>query len=521
MKLSQLIKGLHLKSFGHSSGADPDIQSVHYDSREVLPNSLFVAIPGFKVDGHNFIEDAVARGAVAVATEQPVNTSVEVVQIASARESLPIIASRFFNHPSRKLQVVGITGTNGKTTTAYLIESIFQQAGFNTGVIGTINYRFAGRNYENPVTTPESLDLQKILDRMVQDGVTHAIMEVSSHAVDLFRIKACQFNVGVFTNFSQDHLDYHKNMNAYWACKKAFFTDYLGTGFSQDQATAILNINDSKGRELAAALPYQCVTVGHQPDAALQPQDIQQGPHGIRGRLTTSVEAVTFASTLSGAHNLENILCAAGVGTAYGLAPETIAKGIANLDRVPGRLEKIPDPGGRFIYVDYAHTPDALKNVLQALRAMSSKRIVCVFGCGGDRDPDKRPQMGAVAAKLCDLAIITSDNPRTEKPLGIISQIKQGLQAQNTYEYQAAELIHGFKRSGYTVEPDRRRAIHLAIDVAEAGDTVLIAGKGHETYQILGLRTIAFDDRQEVRKALMAKKQESMRPLPDVSSGGS
>ena len=520
MKLSQLIKDLHLKPFGHFPNADPDIQSVHYNSREVLPNSLFVAIPGFKVNGHDFIDDAVARGAVAVVAEQPVKTSAEVIVIENAREILPIIASRFFNHPSRKLQMVGITGTNGKTTTAYLIESIFQQAGFNTGVIGTINYRFAGKDYDNPVTTPESLDLQKILAQMVLHGVTHAIMEVSSHAVDLFRIKACQFNVGVFTNFSQDHLDYHKNMDAYWACKKAFFTDYLSAGSGQEQATAILNINDAKGRELATTLPYQCVTVGHQPDATLQPQDIQQGPHGIRGRLATSSEAVTFASALTGAHNLENILCAVGVGSVYGLAPEIMAKGISNLNCVPGRLEKIPDAGGRFIYVDYAHTPDALKNVLQALRPMSSKRIVCVFGCGGDRDPDKRPQMGAVAAKLCDLTIITSDNPRTEEPLEIISQIKQGMQAQNTYEYQVAELIHGFKQSGYTIEPDRRDAIHLAIDVAEAGDTVLIAGKGHETYQILGSRTIAFDDRQEVREALMANAQNSNGPLSNAGSGG-
>ena len=370
--------------------------------------------------------------------------------------------------------------------------------------------RYKKRTYQSVISVikqSQSLEklceMQKILLQMAQSSVTHAIMEVSSHAVDLYRIKACRFNVGVFTNLTQDHLDYHKDMKAYWNCKKAFFTDYLSTDFNTEPAIAILNLNDSRGRELAAILPYRCITVGHDSDAVIQPLETHQGPDGIQGRVITPSGPLTFASALTGGHNLENILCAVGVGVAYGLAPETISKGIEELNRVPGRLEKIPDADGRHIYVDYAHTPDALKNVLQALRAMSSRRILCVFGCGGDRDPDKRPQMGTVAAELCDLAIITSDNPRSENPSAIIDQILPGVALLQGCRYAAEDLKTGFDKKGFTIEPDRRHAIELAIRVSEPDDAVLIAGKGHETYQILADKTIDFDDRQEARRALV------------------
>ena len=483
---------------------DPDITSLHSRAQNVKPGGLFVAIQGFAADGHDYIDQALANGAVAVVVQKPLrlSTSVASIEVEDTRRALAALAASFYGHPSEKLVVVGITGTNGKTTTSYLIERILLQAGYAPGVIGTVNYRYAGETYDNPVTTPESLDLQRILSRMLAAGVTHVILEVSSHALDLHRVDDCWMDVGVFTNLSQDHLDYHKDIETYWRCKKSLFTDILRSGPKQKRAAAVINRNDPKGEELVRIVGLKKITVGDARDNTVQSDITKQNLSGIAGRIDTPAGSFDFRSSLVGRYNCENILCAAGVAVALDIPTAAIKAGIESAAVIPGRLEPIPNQGQRFVYVDYAHTPDALRNVLAALTAMAGRRLLCVFGCGGDRDRGKRPQMGKIAAQMCDLAVVTSDNPRSEPPLVIIDQILVGTRQVCRREYSAAELGNGTPEKGYAVEPDRRKAIRLAIAASNPGDTVLIAGKGHETYQILGGKTIAFDDRTVAAQAL-------------------
>jgi UDP-N-acetylmuramoyl-L-alanyl-D-glutamate--2,6-diaminopimelate ligase/murE/murF fusion protein len=308
--------------------------------------------------------------------------------------------------------------------------------------------------------------------------------------------------VAVFINLSQDHLDFHGNMASYWASKKRLFSDYLLAGPKKDQAVAVINCNSSKGKELATSLKVPAIKVGSGPGDTLRAVSVKCDLNGIAGEIETPGGKLELKSRLVGAHNLENILCAAGVGLALNLPIDDLESGINAVASIPGRLERIENDGGRFVYVDYAHTPDALENVIRALRAVTADRIICVFGCGGDRDREKRPLMGEIAARLCDLAVITSDNPRTEEPMAIIEQILEGARKINSRPYSPADLERGFKEKGFAVEADRQRAIRLGINVSRSGDTVLIAGKGHETYQILGTSTIDFDDREEARKAL-------------------
>ncbi|MFZ1955214.1 MAG: UDP-N-acetylmuramoyl-L-alanyl-D-glutamate--2,6-diaminopimelate ligase [Desulfobacterales bacterium] len=484
--------------------SDPDIASLHARAQNVQPGGLFVAIQGYAADGHDYIGQALEKGAVAVVVQKPVNLSsgIPLIEVEDTRRALAALAACFYGHPSEKLVVVGITGTNGKTTTSYLVERILLQAGYAPGIIGTVNYRYAGETYDNPVTTPESLDLQRILDRMLAAGVTHVVLEVSSHALDLHRVDGCWMDVGVFTNLSQDHLDYHKDMERYWRCKKTLFTDILRSGPKHKRAAAVINRNDPKGEELARIAGLKKITVGDAPDNTVRSDISKQDLSGIAGRIDTPAGSFDFRSALVGRYNCENILCAAGVAVALDIPTAAIKAGIENAAVIPGRLEPIPNQGQRFVYVDYAHTPDALRNVLAALTAIAGRRVLCVFGCGGDRDRGKRPQMGKIAAQMCDLAVVTSDNPRSEPPLVIIDQILVGTRQVCRREYSAVELGNGTPEKGYAVEPDRRKAIRLAIAASRPGDTVLIAGKGHETYQILGGKTIAFDDRTVAAQAL-------------------
>ncbi|MFZ0134201.1 MAG: UDP-N-acetylmuramoyl-L-alanyl-D-glutamate--2,6-diaminopimelate ligase [Desulfobacterales bacterium] len=515
MKLANLIGELHIDRVNGRQArrqgdaaqileADPDITSLHSRAQNVKPGGLFVAIEGFAADGHDFIDQALANGAVAVITQKPVNHPVAapLIQVENSRKALAALAANFYGHPSGKLVVVGITGTNGKTTTSYLIERILLAAGFRPGVIGTVNYRFAGQVFDNSVTTPESLDLQRILDRMLAAGVTHVILEISSHALDLHRVDGCWLDVGVFTNLSQDHLDYHKDMEAYWGCKKKMFTEHLRSGPKRESAAAVVNINDPRGRELARIAGLKIVTVGDAPQNSVHADFSRLDLSGITGRIDLPAAAVDFRSALVGRYNGENILCAAGAALALGIPPAAIKAGIENTAVIPGRLEPVGNQGERFVYVDYAHTPEALRNVLTALTAIAERRLVCVFGCGGDRDRGKRPQMGQIAAQMCDLTVVTSDNPRSEPPLAIIDQVLAGTRQVPIREYRAAELGNGTPEKGYVVEPDRRKAIALAIAASGPGDTVLIAGKGHETYQVLGGENIAFDDRIVAAQAL-------------------
>jgi len=361
------------------------------------------------------------------------------------------------------------------------------------------------------MTTPESYDLQKILSEMLKSGITHVVMEVTSHAIDLNRICNCRFNLLIFTNLTQDHLDYHGDMDSYWSCKKRLFTQLPDYGSAKNGVYAVINQNNEKGRELIKLLETSMgkpsvLSSGFSNGSSIRAKDITHDLTGITGKVITPAGAFEFKSPLVGKYNLENILCAAGVGIVLNLSLDSIKKGIQAVRTVPGRLESIPNDINRFIYVDYAHTPDALENVLSALKLSATGRIICVFGCGGNRDKTKRPLMGQTAAKLCDLTVITSDNPRTEPPMEIIKQIVQGAKKKISNVYTPADLSTGFRKKGYVVEPDRKRAIALAITVSRAGDIVLIAGKGDETYQIIGNNTIRFDDRIEAKAALSKLK---------------
>lgn len=504
MRLSQLITALDISSDTGSAGEDPDIASIHYHTDDVQPGGLFVAIPGLKADGHDFIARAVAGGAAAVVSQRPVDTPVPVIVVPDTRAALACLAARFYDHPVDDLVLIGLTGTNGKTTTAYIVESILNRAGLTTGVIGTIEYRYAGHSFDNPMTTPESSDLQRILSEMRAAGVTHVIMEVSSHALDLKRVDGCRFAVAVFTNLTRDHLDYHHDMAHYWACKKRLFTEHLAIG---EKPAVVINSNDNMAADLVATLdkissPATILTAGDKPEAVIRPTAYTATGAGLEVTLATPSGSLEIQSPLVGRHNLENVMSAVGVGLHLNLSPATIKKGLEDLTAVPGRLEPVANDRGLFIFVDYAHTPDALENVLQALVQLRRTRTICVFGCGGDRDRTKRPLMGAIAGRLADLTIVTSDNPRTEDPEAIISEILSGDLQSGQARLSTADLQTNPEQTGYLVEPDRRKAIRLAIRLARPADIVLIAGKGHETYQIRGTEKFDFDDRAEASAAL-------------------
>ncbi len=507
MRLTQLIDNLDMLSEdcrgpGLPAGCDPDIQAVSCRAQETVAGGLFVAVKGFATDGHDFIGQAVANGAVAVVCERPVQIDALVIRVSNSRKALAQLAGTFYGHPSQALTVIGVTGTNGKTTTSYLIESVLAAAGISVGVIGTINYRYGGKVFATPVTTPESLDLQRILADMRAAGVTHVVMEVSSHALDLYRVHGCKFDLGVFTNFTQDHLDYHKDMDHYWACKRRLFVDLLPAFDSVMHQRAVINVADPKGGELSRQVTLAHLTCGNTPGSDLSTLTSRFDLKGIYARIATPTGKMEIRSPLVGRHNLENILNAAGAGVALGISADTISAGIRALESVPGRLERIANPHRRFVYVDYAHTPDALENTLLALRALTADRIICIFGCGGDRDRAKRPEMGAIAARLSDLAVVTSDNPRTESPEQIIEEIVAGVRRECALRYMPTDLRRGFTAKGYTVMVDRREAIGSSISASRPGDTLLIAGKGHESYQIIGREKLPFDDRHEAQKAL-------------------
>jgi UDP-N-acetylmuramyl-tripeptide synthetase len=511
MRLARLIANLKTAVVTGLAGDGPEVSSLHYRSQEVRPGGVFVAMEGLTADGHDFIDDALDRGALAVVAEKPVARRIPVIAVPNTRRALAELAAAFYGQPSGIMAVVAVTGTNGKTTTTYLIESILDRAGIRTGVIGTINYRYGGTSFENPVTTPESLDLQRILADMRAAGVTHVVLEASSHAIDLARIHCCWMDAAVFTNLSQDHLDYHGDMQAYWAAKKRLFTEYLASGPKADRALAVINADSPHGRELAAQLARPVVSVGTGGGCTVRGERVTCSLQGIRGSIDAAGHPLEFSSRLVGRHNVENILCAAGAATALGIAPESIAEGLGSLACVPGRLERVDSRGGRFVYVDYSHTPDALENALTALRALSSGRIVCIFGCGGDRDRTKRPVMGAIAARLSDLTVVTSDNPRSEDPRAIIEEILPGVRALGLVQVDPEQLEAVPAVKAFATEPDRRRAIEAGIRAAQRGDMVLIAGKGHETYQVIGKRTIHFDDREEAARVLEEMEGNSKR----------
>lgn len=519
--IPQLARGISL-SFDHESISipctlpirlkpDPEISSLHFNSREVQPGGLFVAIPGLKSDGHDYIESAVIRGAVAVISQKPAALNVWNIEVENSRKALSALSSQFYGNPSEKLKIIGITGTNGKTTTAFIIEKILLQAGLSVGVIGTLNYRYCGKVFDAAMTTPESLDLQRILSDMLSDGVTHVVMEASSHAIFLNRIDACWMDVAVFTNLTQDHLDLHGNMEDYWQIKKKLFTEHLTKGPKKNKAIAVINCNDPRGKHLFKELPA-ALSVGFSEACHLWPEIIRKDQSGMEGVISTPEGMFKFETPLIGQYNVENMLCAAGACLALGLSLKIIRSGIESVEFVPGRLQSIPNNMDRFVFVDFAHTPDALENVLQTLRTLTTDRIICVFGCGGNRDREKRPLMGQIVASLANICIITSDNPRLEDPMTIIEDILAGVRNQGLSAYDLNDAVKSPSAKGYVVEPDRLKAIDMAIRISRHWDMILIAGKGHETYQIIGNQTIPFDDRLVARKALASiekpKRQE-------------
>jgi UDP-N-acetylmuramoyl-L-alanyl-D-glutamate--2,6-diaminopimelate ligase len=511
MKLSSLIHAMGsvqasgMPSENGEQNYDPEIKSIHYRSDAVKPGGIFFAIKGQHADGHHFVGDAVSRGAVAVVVQEKVPAARKTVfiTVAETKKALAAASAQFYNNPSQNLTVIGITGTNGKTTTAYLLEHILLSCEINAGVITTINYRYQGRIYDNPLTTPESLDLQRILSEMVASGVTHVVMEVSSHGVALDRIYRCGFDMGIFTNLSQDHLDFHGNMADYWSCKKRFFTDYLGDGPKKEHAIAVINTDDEKGKSLSEALKtIDTITVGADAANTISPDQVKFDLSGIQGEIRFLSGKINFQSSLIGRHNLENIMCAVGASVALKIPLGQIKKGIESFRTVPGRLEHVSNEVDRNVYIDYAHTPEALKKVLATVKDIIAGRLICIFGCGGDRDRNKRAKMGTFAARLSDFLVITSDNPRTEPPDLIIEDILTGIRPLMTVEYHIEELQTGFGHKGFIVEADREKAIALGINLSQPGDTILIAGKGHEDYQIIDTKTIAFSDREKATSAL-------------------
>ena len=492
--------------------ADPEISSLHHRAQEVQPGGLFMAIAGFARDGHDFIGQAATNGAAAIVSQKPVEArNLIVVAVDDTRRAMAQVAARYYGHPCSQLTVIGITGTNGKTTTASLLESMLAEAGKKVGVIGTLNCRYASRKVPLAMTTPESLDLQHLMATMHHAGITHVVMEVSSHALDLHRIDACEVDLAVFTNLSRDHLDYHGDMASYWSCKKRLFTDHLKTGQGASQPSAVVNVDDPHGQQLKKQLPGVVVlSTGTGDGCDVHPERVQIDLNGIRGTLKTPGGPLAFTSALIGRHNLENILSAVGAALALGVDTDSIRAGIEALTTVPGRLERVRDSAGRLICVDYAHTPDALEHALKALKELTRGHLVCVFGCGGDRDRGKRCQMGAIAGRYADLTVVTSDNPRSEPPMAIIEEVLTGVTDVGAREIfpDRLDVKNGFHR--YLVEPDRANAIDLAISFTSSGDTLLIAGKGHETYQIIGNRTLPFDDGQKVREILRKLEKEAV-----------
>jgi UDP-N-acetylmuramoyl-L-alanyl-D-glutamate--2,6-diaminopimelate ligase len=488
VELGRLIRSLD--AIEARGAMDLDIMDISYHSRRVEEGSLFVAIPGTKQDGHHFIEEVIARGARAVIVEQMPSRppDIPLVVVKDARKALAQVSAEFFSHPSRELRLVGITGTNGKTTTSYLIESIIKAAGNEVGVIGTINYRMKGKEQPAPTTTPQSYDLQQLLREMVTAGVGYVVMEVSSHALDQDRVRACHFDVGIFTNISPEHLDYHEDMERYFAAKKRLFHEFLPE--SEKDPWAILNLDDPLLRDLEKELaPGRQMTYGLDQGAVTAPKR-EISLQGIQATLATPAGFMEIETALIGEYNLYNIMAAAAVGIALGIPPEAITRGIKDLAQVPGRMERV-NAGRPWVLVDYAHKPEALEKSIREVKRLATGRVIVVFGCGGDRDRSKRAPMGRIATAGSDLAIITSDNPRTEEPLKIIEEIEQG----------AREV----SPDRYLVIPDRREAIKQAIVLAGEEDCVLITGKGHEQYQIIGEERRPFDDREEARLALATR----------------
>jgi UDP-N-acetylmuramoyl-L-alanyl-D-glutamate--2,6-diaminopimelate ligase len=500
MTFQQLLDGAEILSYSGDSPGNPPVTGVEYDSRRIRPGAVFVAMKGASSDGNHFIDQALAAGAVAIVTDSAAETprpGVAWAQVPSGRRALARLSANFYKRPAERIANTGITGTNGKSTTAFIIESILKAAGRKTALVGTIEYHLAGKILPAPHTTPEALELNRLLAEGLAQGVTESVMEVSSHALDQQRIFGIPFDVAVFTNLTRDHLDYHGAMDEYFGAKRVLFE---GCGTDPPRA-AVLNVDDEYGRELmklAAKNSAEIFSYGLSTgDFHANSNDLEITARGSRFQMSTPAGKLAIWTPLIGKVNVYNVLAAAAAAYARNCSGDAIARGIANLTHVPGRFERV-DCGQPFtVVVDYAHTDDALRNLTTLARdfvvqAGLKGKVITLFGCGGDRDRAKRPMMGEAAGKGSDFVILTSDNPRSEDPLAIINDAVVGLQRS------------GLQKSGtkYATEPDRRKAIGLAIGRAAPGDIVLLAGKGHEKTQTANAKVIPFDDVEVARETL-------------------
>jgi UDP-N-acetylmuramoyl-L-alanyl-D-glutamate--2,6-diaminopimelate ligase len=481
MMLRELLSGLNARRV--AGDLETPIAGIAYDSRQVSEGDLFVAIRGTRMDGNRFMPKAIAKGAAAVvsALEPVQGVPMPWIQVDDERAAMATIAGNFYGNPTRNLHLVGVTGTNGKTTTTYIVESILKAAGRPAAVFGTIEYRGPGFDFTAERTTPEAPDLEKLFRQVADADCKYAVMEVSSHAIEMKRVERLQFEVAVFTNLSRDHLDFHHDMESYFQAKRKLFAGLSGTL----PRVLVLNSDDARFEDLRSIDPQRVISYGMKVAADICPIRHEFGWEATDAMFKTPIGELEVRTTLMGKANLFNIGAAIGVGIALGLPADAIAHGIQQLRCVPGRFESVIAGQPFRVIVDYAHTDDALEKVLKSAREITEGRLIVVFGCGGERDRTKRPLMGEVASRQSDYAIVTSDNPRGEDPKAIVEEIEKGMKGGN-----------------YLIELDRREAIHKALAEARKGDTVLIAGKGHETYQMIGTTSRPFDDRLVAKELL-------------------
>jgi UDP-N-acetylmuramoyl-L-alanyl-D-glutamate--2,6-diaminopimelate ligase len=491
MKLNDVLERVPVKAARGSM--DVEVSSVASDSRLARPGSLFVAIRGLRQDGERYIDAALEQRSSAIVSEsEPRDGAATFIQVHDARAALALLAANFYGRPAEKLSIVGVTGTSGKTTTARMVESIFDATGEPVGLVGTIEYRAGGERLLADRTTPDAVVLQEWFAKMVDAGVRHAVMEVSSHALALRRTHGIRFAAAVFTNLSRDHFDFHADFDDYFAAKKTLFSQ-----IDRGRRTAVVNRDDQWGRKLIAELGSAAMTFGRS-DADIAPESaFDLSARGLNGVIHTPAGRVRISSQLLGLPNLYNWMAAIGGAIAAGIPLEVIERGVRNLQTVRGRFERVGASGGPTVIVDYAHKPDAMEKLLLAVRQLASdKRVILVFGCGGDRDRGKRPLMGEIAGRLADFTFVTSDNPRGESPAAIIREIERGFRPEDRSKYRAIE--------------ERRTAIAEAIDSAGPDDVVLIAGKGHENYQVVGDQILHFDDREEAEIILKKRNEKSV-----------
>lgn len=476
-----------------------EVVSVTEDSRQVKPGSVFVAIKGEHYDGHQFVRLAQKQGAVGVVVEEGFESqnpplagnSSALIRVTNSRKALGLLAAKLSGMPSAHLHMVGVTGTNGKTTVTHLAKSLLEAQGHHVGLLGTVGYVFGTERRVASHTTPAPVELQNMLSAMVNAGMDVAVMEVSSHALALGRIAGCEFDIVVFTNLTQDHLDFHHTLDAYFQAKLRLFTEYVDSGQKTRPKRALINADDERASLILQHCSIPTWTYGLHSHADIRAESVRLSMGGTEFLVNSPKGPLTINSQLVGEHNVSNMLAAIGIGLEMGMTVPMIEQAVQSVANVPGRFERINEGQPFTVVVDYAHTEDALYRLLRAAQAITKGRIITLFGCGGDRDPGKRPKMGQVAARHSDVVIVTSDNPRTENPETILTQIEQGIQS-----------LLPDERCPYQIITDRAEAIHAAVSEARDGDLLLIAGKGHEDYQILGTQKIHFDDREEARKAI-------------------